>query len=76
VVEPNPLDLLGKNVSGKRDDVAVKFDRVLAEKLKLIVQRRGGTMSGYLTTLCRTHIEREYAQVVREMSDEINKSEK
>lgn len=53
----------------RRDDVAIKFDRALAEKAKIIAIRRGVSMAEYLTELSRGPIDREYAKVVREMGE-------
>jgi hypothetical protein len=52
---------------GKRDDVAVKIDRTLADKAKLVASRRGLTLAEYLTELNRPAIERDFAKVIREM---------
>jgi hypothetical protein len=54
----------------KRDDVAVKIDRTLADKAKLVASRRGITLAEYLTELNRAAIERDFAKVIREMGGE------
>jgi hypothetical protein len=51
----------------KRDDVAVKIDRTLADKAKLVASRRGMTLAEYLTELNRSAIERDFAKVIKEM---------
>lgn len=51
----------------KRDDVAVKVDRTLADKAKLVAARRGLTMAEYLSDLIRAPIERDFTKTVREM---------
>lgn len=55
---------------GKRDDVAVKIDRTLADKAKLVASRRGSTLAEYLTELNRAAIERDFAKVIRDMGAE------
>lgn len=51
----------------KRDDVAVKVDRTLADKARLVASRRGLTLAEYLSELIRTPVEKDFAKVIREM---------
>lgn len=53
-----------------RDDVAVKLDRTLADKGKLVASRRGITLAEYLTELSRATIERDFAKTIRELGGE------
>jgi hypothetical protein len=53
----------------RRDDMAVKVERILAEKAKTIATRRGVTMAEYLSDLIRTAVERDFTKVVREMEE-------
>lgn len=54
---------------GKRDDVAVKVDRSLVDKAKLVASRRKITMAEYLSDLIRTPVERDFSKTVREMGE-------
>ena len=51
----------------KRDDVAVKLDRELTDKAKLVASRKRITLAEYMTELSRPTIERDFAKVIREM---------
>ena len=51
----------------KRDDVAVKVDRTLADKAKLVASRKGTTLAEYLTDQLRGSVERDFAKAVREL---------
>jgi hypothetical protein len=53
----------------KRDDTAVKIDRTVADKAKLVASRRGITMAEYLTDLVRAAVERDFAKAVKEMGE-------
>jgi hypothetical protein len=50
-----------------RDDIAVKFDRTLADKAKLVASRKGLTLAEYLTEMTRAAIERDFARVIKDM---------
>lgn len=70
------LQMLERNMAakkrvekGKRDDVAVKVDRTLVDKAKLVAARRGTTMAEYLSELIRTPVERDFTKTVREMGE-------
>ena len=58
-----------KRAGKKRDDVAVKVDRTLADKAKLIASRRGITMAEYLTDLIRGPIERDFVKTIKDMTE-------
>ncbi len=51
----------------KRGDVAVKVDRPLADKARLVASRRGTTMAEYLSDLIRGPIEEDFARAIEEM---------
>lgn len=51
----------------RRDDVAVKVDRLLIDKARLVASRRGVTLAEYLTDLIRNPVERDFAKTVRDM---------
>ena len=51
----------------KRDDVAVKLDRELTDKAKLVASRKRITLAEYMTELSRPTIEKDFAKVIREM---------
>lgn len=54
----------------RRDDMAVKIERILAEKSKLVATRRGLTMAEYLSDILRKAVERDFSKEVREMEGE------
>jgi hypothetical protein len=66
VAEP---DMAAKRRQAKprRDDVAVKIDRTLADKARFAASRRGITLAEYLTGLLRQSVERDFAKALREM---------
>lgn len=51
----------------KRDDVAVKFDRILAEKAKTVAKRKGVSLAAYLSDGMRATIEKDFTKAVREL---------
>lgn len=50
-----------------RDDVAVKVDRTVIGKAKLIATHRGITLAELLSTLLRAPVDKEYAKMLREL---------
>lgn len=51
----------------KRDDVAVKLERTLVDKARLVASRRETTLAGYLSDLLRGPVEKDFIETVREM---------
>jgi hypothetical protein len=51
----------------ERDDVAVKIDRLVADKARLVAARRGITLAAYLTELVVAPVEKDFAEAVRAM---------
>jgi hypothetical protein len=60
-------EMAKKAEKGKRDDVAVKLDRALAEKAKFVASRKRTTMAEYLSEMVRSSVERDFANAVKEM---------
>jgi hypothetical protein len=56
-----------KSDKSRRDDIAVKVDRTLADKARFVASRRGMTLAEYLTGLIRNPVERDFAKEIREM---------
>lgn len=50
-----------------RDDVAVKIDRTVVDKAKLVASRKGVSLAEYVTELIRGPVEKGFSQAVREM---------
>ena len=50
----------------KRDDKAVKMDRLLADKATFIANRKGVTTAEFISELVRAQIEKEFAKMARE----------
>jgi hypothetical protein len=50
-----------------RDDINVKIDRVLAGRAKVIAQGRGVSLAQYLSEVTKAVINRDYAQLMREL---------
>lgn len=70
VLATEPRDMATKKPAdnkGKRDDIAVKVDRTLADKAKLVASRRRITMAQYLSDLIRNPVERDFTKTVREL---------
>jgi hypothetical protein len=51
----------------QRQDVSIKFDRILAAKARQIALARGAPMAEYLSELSRAAIDRDYAKLLREL---------
>jgi hypothetical protein len=58
---------MGRPKSSERQDVSIKFDKILAGKARLIAQGRGVSMAEYLSEAARTTIDRDYARLMREL---------
>jgi hypothetical protein len=58
---------MGRPKSSDRQDVSIKFDRVLAGRARLIAQGRGIPMAEYLSESARPIIDRDYAKLMREL---------
>ena len=57
----------GRPKSSDRQDVSIKFDKVLAGRARLIAQGRGIPMAEYLSEIARPIIDRDYARLMREL---------
>ena len=55
---------------GPRNDIAVKIDRTLADKAKLVASRRGTTLAQYLSDMIRGPVEKDFSKTVKEMEGE------
>lgn len=51
----------------KRDDVAIKMDRIVAEKAKFIAKRRGVTLAEFVTESMRPIVDREFPKAMKEL---------
>ncbi|HEU5116816.1 MAG TPA: hypothetical protein VFT74_09095 [Isosphaeraceae bacterium] len=51
----------------KRDDIAVKIERTLVDKARLVAARRGTTLAQYLSDLLRGPVEKDFVKTVREL---------
>lgn len=51
----------------KRDDVAVKIDRAVVSKAKLIAAHRGKSVAQLLSEILAAPIDRQYAEMIREL---------
>ena len=58
---------MGRPKSSDRQDVSIKFDRVLAGRARLIAQGRGIPMAEYLSESARPIIDRDYSKLMREL---------
>jgi hypothetical protein len=58
---------MGRPKSSVRNDVSIKFDKILAGKARLISQARGIAMAEYLSEAVRPLIDRDYAKLMREL---------
>jgi hypothetical protein len=52
----------------ERDDVAVKIDRRIALKAKMVASERGITMAEYISEMIRSAVERDFAKTVSDIS--------
>lgn len=66
---------MGRPKSSERDDVTIKFDRLLANKARHVALAKGVPMVEYLSELARGQIERDYAKILRAIEEEGGKSE-
>jgi hypothetical protein len=53
----------------KRDDKAVKIDRLLADKATFIANRKGVTTAEFISELIRSSVEKEFAKMARETKE-------
>ena len=51
----------------ERQDVSIKFDRILAAQARQVALSRGISMAEYLSELSRPLIGRDYAKMLREL---------
>jgi hypothetical protein len=61
---PNPK---GRPKRSERDDMTVKMDRVLVMRAKAIASYKGISVAELLSVIVRGPLDREYAQVLREL---------
>jgi len=54
----------------ERDDVAVKVDRVIVNKAKMIATHKGSSVAELFSEILRVPIDRAYAQMLRELESE------
>jgi hypothetical protein len=58
---------MGRPKTSNRDDVSIKFDRVLARRAKAVADGRRISMAEYLSEMARPAIDKDYAQLLREL---------
>lgn len=58
----------GRPRSG-RDDVTAKIDRGVLMKAKIVASAKKMTLAEYLTETLQSHVERDWAKVVRKIDD-------
>jgi hypothetical protein len=63
---------MGRPKSSDRQDVSIKFDKLLAGKARLIASGRGISMAEYLSEAVRPIIDRDYARLMRELEGGAN----
>jgi hypothetical protein len=51
---------------GKRDDKAVKIDRLLADKATFVANRQGITTAEYISELIRGQVEKDFSRMAKE----------
>ena len=66
---------LGRPKTSDRNDVSIKFDKVLAAKARLISLGRGVSMAEYLSEMARSGIDRDYAKLLRELEGRESRGE-
>jgi hypothetical protein len=59
--------VMAKAKRSERDDIAVKVDRAIIGKAKLVATHRGISVAELLTELLRAPVDRAYAQMLREL---------
>jgi hypothetical protein len=60
---------MGRPKTSTRDDVSIKFDRVLGRRAKAIADSRRISMAEYLEEITRPVIDRDYAKLMRELDE-------
>jgi hypothetical protein len=60
-------DVAARKREVKRDDVAVKIDRTLADKASVVARQRRTTMAEYLSEILKAPVERDFAKAIREL---------
>jgi hypothetical protein len=58
---------MGRPKTSTRQDVSIKFDRVLAARARQVALNRGLSLAEYLSEACRAVVDRDYAKVLREL---------
>lgn len=58
---------MGRPKTSDRQDVSIKFDKILAAKARQIALARGVSMAEYLSELARGQIDRDYAKLLRQL---------
>jgi hypothetical protein len=67
VAERTVAKKMGRPKTSERDDVTIKFDRILANKARQVAISKGKTLVEYLTELNRPLIDADYAVLLREI---------
>jgi hypothetical protein len=60
---------IGRPKTSDRQDVSIKFDKVLAGRARMIARGRGIPLAAYLSELARPIIDRDYARLMRELEE-------
>jgi hypothetical protein len=66
-VTPMAKKKTGRPKTSERQDVNVKFDRILAGRARAVANGRGISMAEYLTELARAVIDRDFAKLLRDL---------
>jgi hypothetical protein len=62
-----------KKKGPRRDDQAVKIERIIAQQAKFIADRRDMTVGEFLSELLRSDVRREWEKEVKKMNEEAGK---
>jgi hypothetical protein len=58
---------MGRPKTSTRDDVSIKYDRVLARRAKAVADSRRISMAEYLSEMTRPVVDGDYAKLLREL---------
>ena len=58
---------VGRPKTSDRNDVSIKFDRLLAARARHVAESKGISMAQYLSEISRAQIDREYGELLRDL---------
>jgi hypothetical protein len=58
---------MGRPKTSTRDDVSIKYDRVLARRAKAVADGKRISMAEYLSEITRPVVDGDYAKLLREL---------